>query len=123
MLRRFTHDLREPVAKGEFGGRRGARGSGRHWAALRRDFSESRSERRLGIMLGWTSCAVTSAPQKAEIALIVSTALPKGIGSFDLVYKVWITEPRFAIPLAIALQQPPIDVAASHQAQLRLNPA
>jgi hypothetical protein len=54
---------------------------------------------------------------KAEVALIVSTALPKGIETFDLVDSVWVTEPRFAIPLAIALRQSLIEVAASRQAQ------
>jgi hypothetical protein len=54
---------------------------------------------------------------KAEIALIVSTALPKGIETFDLVDNVWVTEPKFAMPLAIALRQSLIDVAASRQAQ------
>ena len=54
---------------------------------------------------------------KAEIALIVSSALPKGVQSFDLIDNVWVTEPRFAMPLAIALRQSLIDVAASRQAQ------
>lgn len=54
---------------------------------------------------------------KAEIALIVSSALPKEVESFDLIDNVWVAEPRFAIPLAIALRQSLIDVAASRQAQ------
>jgi Uncharacterized protein conserved in bacteria (DUF2130) len=36
---------------------------------------------------------------KAEVALIASTALPKGIETFDPVDNVWVAEPRFAIPL------------------------
>lgn len=47
----------------------------------------------------------------AEIAIIVSQALPKGIETFDQVDGVWITAPRFTIPLAIALRQSLIEVA------------
>ena len=54
---------------------------------------------------------------KAEIALIVSSALPKGVESFDLIDNVWVTEPRFAIPLAIALRQSLIELAFSRHAQ------
>jgi hypothetical protein len=54
---------------------------------------------------------------KAEIALIVSSALPKNVEAFDLVENVWVTEPRFAIPLAIALRQTLIDVAGSRLTQ------
>jgi hypothetical protein len=54
---------------------------------------------------------------KADIALIVTSALPKGVETFDIIENVWVAEPRFAIPLAIALRQSLIDVAGSRQAQ------
>jgi len=54
---------------------------------------------------------------KAEIAMIVSSALPKGIESFDLIENVWVTEPRFALPLAIALRESLINLAGSRQVQ------
>ena len=54
---------------------------------------------------------------KAEIALIVSSALPKGVDTFNFIDNVWIAEPRFVIPLAIALRQLLIDVATSRHAQ------
>ena len=53
---------------------------------------------------------------KAEIALIVSTVLPEGVETFDLIDGIWVTRLRFAIPLAIALRQSLIDLASSHQA-------
>ena len=53
---------------------------------------------------------------KAEIALIVSTVLPNGVETFDLIDGIWVTRLRFAIPLAIALRQSLIDLASSHQA-------
>lgn len=49
--------------------------------------------------------------------MIVSTVLPKGVEGFDLLENVWVAEPRFAIPLAVALRQSLIDVATSRQAQ------
>src|SRR2546423_1601777 len=54
---------------------------------------------------------------KAEMALIVSNVLPKGVEAFDLIDNVWVSEPRFAVPLAIALRQSLIDVAGSRLAQ------
>ncbi len=54
---------------------------------------------------------------KAEIAIIVSTALPKDIETFGNRDGVWITEPRFAMPLAGCLRQSLIDVANTRKAQ------
>jgi hypothetical protein len=54
---------------------------------------------------------------KADIALIVSSALPKGVETFDLVENVWVAEPRFAVPLATVLRQWLIDLANSRVAQ------
>jgi hypothetical protein len=53
----------------------------------------------------------------ADIAVIVSRALPKTVETFGHVDGVWITDPRFAIPLVIALRQTLIEVAISRQAQ------
>jgi hypothetical protein len=54
---------------------------------------------------------------KAEIALIVTSALPKGVETFDLVENVWVAQPRFAVPLAVALRQSLIDLAGSRLTQ------
>jgi hypothetical protein len=53
---------------------------------------------------------------KAEVALIVSTALPKGVHTFDHIDGVWITHPRNVIPLAFALRQSLVEIAAARQA-------
>jgi hypothetical protein len=53
---------------------------------------------------------------KAEIALIVSTVLPKGLETFDLIDGIWVTKLRYAIPLAIALRQSLSELANSRQA-------
>jgi hypothetical protein len=52
---------------------------------------------------------------KADVALIVSSALPKGIDTFGLVGSIWVGAPRFAIPLAIAIRQSLIEIASSRQ--------
>ena len=52
---------------------------------------------------------------KADIALIVSNALPKGVERFDLIEDVWIAEISCAIPVAIALRQSLIDLSAARQ--------
>jgi hypothetical protein len=37
---------------------------------------------------------------KADVALIVSHALPKGLQTFDQIDGVWVTEPRCAVAVA-----------------------
>jgi hypothetical protein len=53
---------------------------------------------------------------KAEIAVIVSQALPKNVEIFDLTDGVWITEPRCLVPIAVALRQSLLELAAARQA-------
>jgi len=47
---------------------------------------------------------------KAEIAVIVSHALPKDVESFELVDGVWITHPKTMIPVAFVLRHTLIEV-------------
>jgi hypothetical protein len=53
---------------------------------------------------------------KAELALIVTQVLPKGTQAFDLIDGVWVAEARCAVPVAIALRQSLIQLAAARQA-------
>ncbi len=53
---------------------------------------------------------------KAEIAVIVSQALPKGVETFELIDGVWVTHPRSSMPVALALRQTLIEVACARQA-------
>lgn len=113
---RFPHDVIEPVAKGEFGG-----------DVVHRVLSPA--DQTCGTILwetkhtknwndGWLGkLRDDQRAAKAEIALIVSRALPKGVETFDLIDNVWVAEPRFAIPLAVVLRQSLIDLAGSRQAQ------
>jgi hypothetical protein len=52
----------------------------------------------------------------ADIALLMSQAVPKGVESFDLIDGVWVTETRCAIPVAIALRQSLIELARARVA-------
>jgi hypothetical protein len=113
---RFPRDLIEAVPKGEFGG-----------DVLHRVLGSS--DQLCGTILWeskrtklWSDSWLAKLRDdqrsaQAEIALIVSSALPKGVETFDLIDGVWVAETRFAIPLAIALRQSLIEVATSRQAQ------
>lgn len=112
---KFPRDTIEPVAKGEFGGdvlHRVNGPQGQHcgtilWESKRtKNWSDSwlpklRDDQRTA---------------KAEIALIVSQALPKGVEAFDFIDGVWVTESRCAIPVAMALRQSLIDLSAARHA-------
>lgn len=53
---------------------------------------------------------------KADIAVIASTALPKGLEIFDLREGVWITHPQYAVPLTAVLRQSLIELSRVRQA-------
>ncbi len=113
---RFPRDMIEPVPKGEFGG-----------DVLHRVVSPAgqvcgtiiwESKRTKNWSDGWLpKLRDDQRTAKAEIALIVTNVLPKGVATFDLIENVWVTEPRFAIPLAITLRESLINLAGSRQAQ------
>jgi len=112
---KFPLDTIEPVPKGEFGGdvlHRVNGPQGQHcgtilWESKRtKNWSDSwlpklRDDQRAA---------------KAEISLIVSHALPKGVETFDFIEGVWVTESRCAIPVAMALRQSLIDLSAARHA-------
>lgn len=113
---RFPSDLIEPVAKGEFGGdvlHRVLDPAGQACGAI---LWESKRTRNWSD--GWLAkLRDDQRSAKAEIAIIVSTALPKDLETFDLKDNVWVTAPRFTVPLAIVLRQSLVDLAASRITQ------
>ena len=53
---------------------------------------------------------------KAEIAVIVSQVLPKGVETFEMVDGIWVTHPRAALPVAAILRQSLLEIAMVRQA-------
>ena len=52
----------------------------------------------------------------AELAVLVSHVLPKGVSAFDLIDGVWVIESRYAIPVATILRQSLIELSAVRKA-------
>lgn len=111
---KFAHDVIEPVAKGEFGGDvlqrvqspGGLPGGEILWESKRtRHWSD-----------GWlVKLREDQRAAKAEIAVLVSQTLPKGVETFDVIDGVWVTNPRCALPVATALRQTLLQVAMTRQ--------
>lgn len=55
--------------------------------------------------------------QGAEVALLVSEVLPKGVETFDNYDGVWVATPRCAIPLALAIREGLIGVNSAKAAR------
>jgi hypothetical protein len=111
---RFPRDLIEPVAKGEFGGDVVHRVLGANGQTCGTIIWESKRTKT------WNDSWLGKLRNdqravKAEIALLVSSALSKGVEGFDLIDHVWVAEPRFALPLAVALRQSLLDLASTRQ--------
>jgi len=113
MLRRqFPMDGVTPVPKGEHGGDvvhqvMGAMGQacGSMLWELKRTKSWSDA---------WlTKLRADQRAAKAEIAILVSQALPKDVESFSLVDGVWVTQPGLALAVATALRHALIEIAAA----------
>lgn len=109
---RFQGDLIEPVPKGEFGGdvlHRVLGPTGQPCGTILWE-----SKRTKNWIDGWLpKLRDDQRAATADFAMLVTSVLPKGVESFDLVDNVWVVEPRFAIPLAMALRQSLIDIAAT----------
>jgi len=53
---------------------------------------------------------------KAELAVLVSHALPKGIESFDVIDGVWVCHPRTALPVATILRHTLMEIGMARLA-------
>ena len=112
---KFPFDSIEPVPKGEFGG-----------DVLQRVVSQAgqqsgtilwESKRTKNWSDGWlTKLREDQRTAKAEISVIVSQALPKGVEAFDVIDGVWVTSPRAALPVAIVLRHTLLEVNMARQA-------
>ncbi len=113
---RFPMDIIEPVAKGEFGGdvlQRVVGPAGQPCGAILWESKRTRNWSQ-----GWLGKLRTDQrAAKANIALMISEALPAGVETFDLVDGVYVAHPKCAIPIAIMLRQSLIELANSRLAQ------
>jgi hypothetical protein len=112
---RFARDLIEPVPKGEFGGDliqqvvdpAGQVVGSIIWEAKR---TKNWSDGWLGKLREDQRAA------KADVALIVSQALPKGLQTFDYIDGIWVTDPKCAIAVAVALRESLLAVSTARLA-------
>jgi hypothetical protein len=112
---KFPRDTIEPVPKGEFGGDALQRVIGPVGQQCGTILWESKRTKNWSD--GWLAkLRDDQRTAKAEIAVIVSQTLPKGMESFDLIEGVWVTESRCAIPVATALRQSLIELSGSRLA-------
>ena len=113
---RFPTDSIEPVGKGELGADviqqvNGAIGQSAGIILLETKRTKAWSD-------GWLAKLRDDQRRSgADVALIISHALPKHIEQFDLVDGVWVAHPRCALPVAVALRQALIDVSSSRLVQ------
>ncbi len=112
---KFPHDTIEPVPKGEHGGdvlHYVTSPLGQSCGAILWE-----SKRTKGWNDGWlVKLREDQRAAKAEIAVIVSQTLPKGVETFELIDGVWVTHPRAALPVAMMLRHTLIEVASARQA-------
>lgn len=112
---RFPTDVVEPVAKGEFGGDvlqyvvgpLGQQVGSILWESKRtKNWSD-----------GWLQkLRADQRAARADIAILVTATLPKGVESFDLVDGVWISDGRSSLSLAVALRQSLLQTAGARTA-------
>ena len=107
---KFPHDLIEPVPKGEHGG-----------DVLQHVMSPMnqpcgtiiwKSKRTKAWSDSWLpKLREDQRAAKAEVAVIVTQALPKDIETFGFIDGVWIVHPKAAIPVALVLRHGLLEVA------------
>lgn len=112
---RFPRDSIEPVGKGEYGGDVLQRVVGPLGQTCGTILWESKRTK------NWTDGWLAKLREdqraaKAELAIIVSQALPKDVDTFDLIDGVWVTSYQCIIPVAIALRHTIIELATARTA-------
>lgn len=112
---KFPLDTIEPVPKGEHGGDVVQRVVGPGGQASGTILWESKRTKNWSD--GWlTKLREDQRTAKAEVAVLVSQVLPKGVETFELVDGVWVTHPRATLPVAMILRQSLLEVALARQA-------
>lgn len=112
---KFPYDSIEPVPKGEHGGDILQRVNGHLGQRCGTILWESKRTKNWSD--GWlTKLREDQRAAKAEISIIVSQALPKDVETFEHIDGVWVTHPKAAIPVAVALRHSLVEVAMARSA-------
>lgn len=111
---KFPLDSIEPVPKGEFGGDVVQRVIGPGGQVCGTILWESKRTKH------WSDTWLAKLRDdqraaKAEIAILVTQVLQKGVETFDVIDGVWITTPRAAIPVATSLRHGLMQVGMARQ--------
>ena len=111
---KFPYDTIEPVPKGEFGGDALQRVTSQNGQACGTILWESKRTKNWSD--GWlVKLREDQRAAKAEVAVLVSQVLPKGVDAFDSIDGVWVVSPRAALPVATVLRQTLLQVSAARQ--------
>jgi hypothetical protein len=111
----FPRDTIQPVPKGEFGGDVLHRVLGPLNQLCGTILWETKRTKNWSD--GWLpKLREDQRAAKAEVAVIISHALPKDIETFGLIDGVWIADPKVVLPVALSLRQTLIEVAGARQA-------
>src|SRR6266571_5518938 len=112
---KFPLDIIDPVPKGEHGGdalQRVVGPLGQVCGTILWEYKRTK-----GWSDGWLpKLRDDQRAAKAEVAVIVSQVLPKGVETFESIDGVWVTHPRVALPLAVSLRYALIDIASARSA-------
>lgn len=112
---RFPRDVIDPVPKGEHGGDALHRVHGPLGQPCGTILWESKRTKNWSD--GWLAkLRGDQRAAKAEIAVLATQALPRGVDTFDCIDGIWVTALRCVVPVALVLRQSLIDVAAARTA-------
>ena len=112
---RFPRDSIEPVPKGQHGGDALQRVIGPLGQVCGTILWESKRTRHWSD--GWLAkLREDQRTARADLAVIVSQALPRDVEAFDLIEHVYVVHPRLVIPVAATLRHALLDIGMARQA-------
>jgi hypothetical protein len=112
---KFPSDSVEPVAKGERGADLLQKVLGANGQIFGSIIWESKRTKNWSD--GWlVKLRDDQRAAKADIAILLSYALPKGLETFGLIDGVWVAHPRLALPVATLIRQSLAEVAMTRAA-------
>lgn len=113
---KFPHDVIEPVAKGERGAdilQRVNDPLGNGCGTIIWEFKRTKN---------WSDTWLPKLREdqreaKAEVAVIISQAMPGGVETFELIDDVWVVSPLVVLPFALMLRRSMVEVGLARQAK------